>query len=250
MGYGASLRPGEYLPESPFDADRHVAVASVSVWFGSRAFGLDQPNEWPAIKPTCLQIHLNKRKNDQQGTSGAFVIPANPSSAPCLVQWILDFATLNHPLQHGRPLFEQPRFSATRKGFRKLLAEFADLIGLDRSRLVPHSLRYGVIVSMVSQGYSRDQQILRGGWLSESGPVSYWRQSQSAALEIAPAVYDRVSCTAQDLVGVYSSGTSAIQASRMIAALRQPRNESLTPNVEFRLVHRMGNTGIHDWGRF
>ena len=94
------------------------------------------------------------------------------------------------------------------------------LLGVDQRRLVPHCLRYGVVVAMVSNGFDRDAQVLRGGWLAESGPVSYWRQTGAAAKRAATAIYDESSGRAEELVGLYASAEHAVSVSRKVACLR------------------------------
>lgn len=223
VGFGASLRPGEYLPQpdQQFDPRKHVCVENVAVWYGEVAYPLCSDEVLlGSERATSLHIHLSYRKNDAFGSSGAFVIPANPSgSDPCLVAMVVEYARVLRPLE-GRPLFRQPLCPITRQDLRDTLRELAELVGVDPQRLVPHCLRYGAVVSMLAHGADRDQIRLRGGWLAESGPVSYFRQSVEAARRAAAAVYDERAGRVEELVGLYSAASDAVRSSRAVALLR------------------------------
>lgn len=65
VGFGASLRPGEYLPQldQQFDPRKHVCVENIAVWYGEVAYPLCS-NEvlLGSERATSLHIHLSYRK--------------------------------------------------------------------------------------------------------------------------------------------------------------------------------------------
>ena len=182
LGYGCSLRPGEYLITGKRQSLSKVVSASrVYLWWKRQPFALSDSANFPEGPADRVTVTLDTTKNDPYGKG----MPRGVSRAPegaqfCCVTAIERYA------RASRLTPEQPAISVGSKGLgwdyvRTITRLTAIEHGLDPARLVPHSLRHGAPTQMASTGSTVADIRQQGGWASDKGPVTYMLPTFAAA---------------------------------------------------------------------
>ena len=183
-----ATRPGDYL--SPpvqyyIDSNNCIRGEQLAFWFPS----LDDPipathpedfppGEWPS--------HMTFRplfdKANQFGGMGMRAIAANPNFAAtghCSLRMLFSYF-IEYPPQDGLPLFfTAPREFHLYERVNEILKETAVSLGLDPKRLLPHSLRAGVITQLNSGGHSEQDKLAAGAWRTLPGMAPYEKDTQA-----------------------------------------------------------------------
>lgn len=227
--YGASLRPSEYLPRSEAAAGDCVTLNGSSFQCASgKVVRLSSPaDDWPRNDPpVCLTFRVDFRKNNVTGRDGAPMLPVGVDEGCVpLVDWVLSYVRMFRSLlKPDAPMFllqcpGLPPFDYAL--YRGLLREFAVLLGIDPARLVPHSVRYGVVTNMLVHQSSVQQQNLQGGWTGKDGPIPYMRQSVGLAQSRAPAIYDVKASRCEHVLTLYSRADDACDIADRVRMLRR-----------------------------
>ena len=191
LGYGCSLRPGEYLLSGKRRGPSKIVPASkVYLWWDRKPFALSESNLFPVGPADRVTVTLDSTKNDPYGKG----MPRGVSRAPEGAQFCC-VAAIEHYARTNRLTPEQPAISVGLQGLswdyvRTITRLTAIEHGLDPARLVPHSLRHGAPTQMASSGSTVADIRQQGGWASDKGPVTYMLPTFAAADRSAAAIHD------------------------------------------------------------
>lgn len=195
LGYALSLRPQEYLAVAstvPLWKRAHSSLAFF--WFPGleSPFSICSPDAFPpGLRPSAFTLFLDFNKNHQDGDSGPRSMVAAPSGSPfCCLSLLFDFLCQYPPLVDA-PLLSGATTPITPRVVTALFSQTALALGLDPSRLVPHSLRGAALSQMiVSTAFSDVDLLVQGRWKSASGFRPYAHSSLAHARRVSPALYD------------------------------------------------------------
>ena len=175
LGYGCSLRPGEYLTSTQRSRfpSKTVTASRVFLWWGTQPHALSEPESFPSGPADRVTVSLTPTKNDPYGKGMPRAVSRAPSGAQfCCV------AAIERYTRASRLIADQPAISV---GFTGLSWNYIRTItrltaiehGIDPKRLVPHSLRHGAPTQMNSAGLPEAEIRHQGGWASEKGARTY-----------------------------------------------------------------------------
>jgi hypothetical protein len=214
IGYGLSLRPGEYLDMGGTTCGQHQLDAS-SCFF---AFGEAQlvcvcdPQLYPAgVDPTSFFVLLDHTKNQKRGEGGPRAVSATDQPhteqhfgcVPTIFRYFQRYPGRPHALalaSHGR--------AVKWTDLRVLCHLVAQANNLDPQRLVPHSFRSGAVAQIELESEERMAQ--QGGWLSVKGVRVYIRKALAHANSVSAQLHDPSACPLEQtavLFGDHSNGT-------------------------------------------
>ena len=198
LGYGLSLRPGEYLDmgqDKPIGSQ--VCASSCFFAFGEEVIVcVCDPHLYPLGQlPTAFFTLLDSCKNQKRGEGGprAMATPATPvgprefSCVKAMWDYFIAFPGVRNTLAlsaHGSTV----RWS----DIRLLCRKTAEAHNLDPDRLVPHSFRSGALAQIELANVERMRQ--QGGWLTNKGVRVYVRSALHHAYEIAENLHDVRQC--------------------------------------------------------
>jgi hypothetical protein len=211
IGYALSLRPGEYLRVNPPVPLSHQANSSHAVfWFDDMPYYICFPELYPRGRfPDAFSLLIDHYKNDPAGNGGPRSIYANPLYDPtdpdsiCCVREIFTFLSKHPPLQHS-PLLSGMGQQISSSNINKILKMTAVRIGVDPSRLVPHSLRFGVLQQI--EDADEETQLRQGNWNTIQGMRSYTRRSVMHARTITIALHAPSKCPLSHTLYMYATG--------------------------------------------
>jgi len=198
LGYGLSLRPGEYLDMA---RDKLIGsqVCASSCFF---AFGEENivcvcdPQLYPVGQmPTAFFALLDSCKNQKRGEGGPRAmavptVPLGPQEFSC-VQAMWNYFSVFPGVRNTLAL--SAHGSTVRwTDIRELCRLTAVAHNLDPSRLVPHSFRSGALAQIELATVERMRQ--RGGWLTIDGVRTFVRSALHHAYEIAGQLHDPAQC--------------------------------------------------------
>ena len=191
LGYGCSLRPGEYLTSKPRNriTPKTVAASRVFLWWNTQSYALSEPERFPGGPADRVTVTLTSTKNDPYGKGMPRAISRAPDGAQfCCVAAIERYA------RASRLAPDQPAISVGETGLsweyiRTITRLTAIEHGIDPKRLVPHSLRHGAPTQMASSGLPEADIRQQGGWASEKGARTYMLPTLTAADRAAPAIH-------------------------------------------------------------
>ena len=218
LGYALSLRPGEYLEVHPKVPISHQADGSKAVfWFGDDYYFVTNPEKYPRDQtPDAFSLLLDHTKNDHGGNGGPRSVFVNPDYDPadpdsiCCVRVLFEFLSKFPPLPHS-PLLSGLGSQVTSKDINRILKITAIRLGIDPSRLVPHSIRFGGPAQM--EECDEATQMEQGNWRSVQGMRTYTRRSITHARSIARILHAPATCPLSHTIFMYSTGTD--QAARL-----------------------------------
>ena len=210
LGFGLGLRPGEYLQPclSP-SLSRSSDEASSEVhddtrtqnhalhgescffkWDGDDQFySCLRPSLYPTGQPVAFVALLDSSKNDAVGKGGPrAVYSAPPGSKFDCVANIFAFLRRWPPAEGGYILSGLPGQPITSKEINRVLKVFADCVGLDPSRLLPHSVRVGSSSQM--DGMSLHDRMQHTNHRSVTGLLAYYRKPLQLAQRSTAFIHD------------------------------------------------------------
>ena len=189
VGYGASLRPQEYLscPGTTVPLSHQLSTTGSTFWWGDNFWYVYDLSGCPPLdEVTNFASILDFNKNHPLGDGTPRCISRAPPGSPfCMVRILLEYfvkfpATIHTPLlsSHG------PRITSAL--INRLLKLVASKLDLPLHNLSPASLRSGGPNQL--SGFTEEHRCMQGSWKTISGMRAYMRQylshsdSSSAAL--------------------------------------------------------------------
>ena len=197
VGYGLSLRPGEYLDDgTPKSIASQLNASNCFFAFGEEVIvcvcdpHLYPPNELPTAFFTLLDTSKNQRRGEGGPRAMSVAKDAHTDERFGCVQAVWSYFTAHPGVRETLALSshgETVRWS----DIRQLCFMVAKKNGLDPSRFVPHSFRSGAQAQMELAADERKRQ--QGGWLSD-GFRTYARKALHHAYAIADELHDPKAC--------------------------------------------------------
>jgi len=198
LGYGLSLRPGEYLDDGTVKSVSSQLNAS-NCFF---AFGEDvivsvcDPHLYPRGQlPTAFFTMLDSCKNQRRGEGGprAMSLSKEPHTEEHFgcVQTVWKYFTAYPGVRQTLALSAHGA-SVQWSDLRRLCFIIAKKNKLDPLRFVPHSFRSGALAQMQLASDERKRQ--QGGWLSVDGFRAYVRNALQHAYVVADELHDPKAC--------------------------------------------------------
>jgi hypothetical protein len=209
LGFGAALRPAEYLYKS-------TPTAGLLVLKGGLAFFKFADSEafFPCHAPTAYPTHrgpptdfvalFDTQKNDPHGHGAPRAIHAPAAGAAFnLVQMIFDFVRVCPPRSAEAPFLSGVEPMLTPAMIACVTREVATANGLDPDRLLPHSLRVGSLAQLTEA--SEADKCLHGGWQSVGGMHAYARPALEVARRVSASLHDTSASSFEGLRMLYMS---------------------------------------------
>ena len=210
LGFGLGLRPGEYLqpslaPSLPVVSDdassevhdgtttpNHV-LHGESCFFkwqdDDRFYSCLDPSLYPAGQPEAFVALLDSSKNDAVGKGGARAVFSAPAGSKfdCVAN-IFAFLRRCPPAEGGYILSGLQGQPITSKEINRALKVFANHVGLDPSRLLPHSVRVGS--SSQTDGMPLHDRMQHTNHRSVAGLLAYYRKPLQLAQRSTAFIHD------------------------------------------------------------
>lgn len=198
LGYGLSLRPGEYLadPSRPTPLHKQANSSNLFLWWADTDFSVCFPSRFPPTPPSRVSLRLDHLKNDRLGKGGprSFAANPDPSAQVCCVRIVWEYFRACHTPPNSPALYNSAiGHQATRASITSVLNVLAHIHGLDPKRLVPHSIRYGAIQGMLANDIGRESRQFQGGWTSAEGVIHYEQAFLAHGDRVAHAIHDDTS---------------------------------------------------------
>jgi hypothetical protein len=202
----SGMRPSEYKPFYSYKDEKPIALAS-NAFVGNR-----QNDTWSSIldkeqKPNndCL-LFLHTSKADPAGKNPARAISAKPGGPHPLYECA--FTTVNNLLRKYPPLSTPeagilsgvPEPNLVQRRVRAVLALVADEIGIDRRRLVLHSMRLLIVSQLMCHDVDIQTIQLIVGWQSFQGVKAYCRSLVRKTSLHSTALHDTEAISPAQLV--------------------------------------------------
>ena len=199
LGYGLSLRPGEYLtnPHKPVPLKQQANSSSCFFFFGDTAFNVCCPNLYPSGQcPDHFAVFFHHLKNDRVGQGGPRAVARNPTFSPaatdfCCLSEIYTFL-LAYPPSSGLPVMSGGGGPVLWTDLRTVLHLTALRSGLDPERVLPHSNRSGP--NMQLEDFEDSVKMAQGNWTTLPGMRSYVHGSLKHASKVTSALHDIQMC--------------------------------------------------------
>jgi len=207
LGYGLSLRPGEYLDDGTVKGVSSQLNAS-NCFF---AFGEDvivsvcDPHMYPKDQlPTAFFTMLDSCKNQRRGEGGPREMSVSKETHTAehfgCVQTVWEYF-LAHPGVRQTLALSSHGSSVQWSDLRRLCFLVATRNNLDPRRFVPHSFRSGALAQMQLASDERKRQ--QGGWLSIDGFRAYVRNALQHAYALTDELHDSNACPLAQTVGLF-----------------------------------------------
>jgi hypothetical protein len=195
LGYALSLRPQEYLAVRatvPLWKRAHSSLAFF--WFPGlpTPYSVCSPHAYPAgLRPSAFTLFLDFNKNHQDGDAGPrSMAPAPPHAPFCCLLMLFEFLVAYPPLPDS-PLLSGSPVPISPAVVTAVFTRTALALGLDPTRLVPHSLRGAALSQMIASAAFTDIDLLtQGRWKSSAGIRPYAHTSLAHATRVTPSLYD------------------------------------------------------------
>jgi hypothetical protein len=192
LGYGAAFRPCEYLTHANGTAGPHTLRGSLCFfqWVGCPDFfSVTNPTLFPPGLPSHFVALLDSSKHDPLGHGGPRAIARAPTTnAPFCCLTTLFTYLRQYPPAPNAPLLSGANLPLAPAALNRVLKVAAAQLGLDPSRLVPHSLRVGSVCQL--EGLPVESLMRHTGHASPSGLYMYCRASLEHATTVAPMLHD------------------------------------------------------------
>ena len=173
LGYGCSMRPGEYL-QMPKRTRRLPCSASVvHIWWGQKWFAIHDKAAFPPGPADRVTVSLVSTKNDPYGKGPPRGVARAPNDVPfCCVSAIENFAR-HATISPADPAISRGGAALHWNYVRVVTRLVAVENGLDPKRLVPHCIRHGAPTQMGAAGMVDRDIRQQGGWFSDRGANHY-----------------------------------------------------------------------------
>ena len=171
---------------------------------------------FPSLVPSRLSasdfsLLLDHSKRDLAGNGGPRSVTANPGYKPhdpdhiCCVREIFSFLCEYPPLPSS-PLLSGLGAQLSSAPLNALLKDVALSIGLDPHRLVPHSLRFGVLAQIPDAPES--DKMAQGNWSTVGGMRMYCRRSVTLARKIVTDIHSAAVCPVSHSLFMFATPVS------------------------------------------
>jgi hypothetical protein len=197
LAYGLSLRPGEYSDTGKWiPLEKQVSATNCFFIFAHDVcVNVCDPDLYPPLeKPLSFLCSVDRLKNQRQGEGGPRAVSAAPNPTPdffCCVQELFAYFTA-YPGRRGHLAMASHGTAVKQADIRALCRLVAVDLNLDPARLLPHSLRSGVLAQIELEPDERKEQ--QGGWLSKAGMKTYASKCLAHANAIRHLIHDHTLC--------------------------------------------------------
>lgn len=163
-GFVGMLRASEYLGESAETYDDKKVLLTKNV-----RFTLMGKYTTEHSKADEVEIYIRGSKTDQYGEGVFRAFKSQPTSDLCIVKALQHLWLVAKPSQGNRPLFWIPGRGMITRGFiSETLKRTAMDLGETTTGMSSHSLRGGGATTLYAAGYTIEQVMHLGRWLSNS----------------------------------------------------------------------------------
>ena len=190
LGYGLSLRPGEYL--KLFDErrpDEQALTGNVSLWWGNIHFDAHEAEKFPTGPADRLTLAVDFLKNDQLGKGLPRALAKAPRAVFCCLTAIEAFIR-NQRLNANDPFLTTSEGQVHWKTVREILDSTARASGVDPKRLTPQGIRAGAVNQLDAHAHPTETLERQGGWTSTGGLRSYLRTNFRHAERVVEDMHD------------------------------------------------------------
>ena len=190
MGYGLSLRPGEYL--KLFDErrpDEQALAGNVSLWWGETHFDAHEVDKFPPGPASRLTLAVDFLKNDQLGKGLPRALAKTSRATFCCLTTIETFIR-SQKLKANEPILTTSSGQVHWKTIRLILDKTARIGGVDPKRLTPQGIRAGAVNQLDAHAHPTETLERQGGWTSTNGVRSYLRTNFRHADRVADDIHD------------------------------------------------------------
>lgn len=199
------LRPSEWRPFYSHKDGKPIALAS-NAFIGNRENDTWTSLEEPANPNNDCLLFLHTSKADPSGKQPARAISARPDGPHA--KYECAFTTVSNLLRKFPPLripeagilSGVPEANLVQRRVREVLALVADEIGIDRRRLVLHSLRLLIVSQLMCHDVDLQTIQLIVGWQSFQGVKAYCRSLVRKTSVHSTALHDTNAISPAQLV--------------------------------------------------
>lgn len=217
LGYGASLRPGEYtgLATRQVDLDHQCSSSMTHCWFDQHPYCVTDPAAYPPGRlPDHITGLLDFRKNDQRGKGGPWAIARSTAAVDC-VSLLFAYLRVYPPLPHQPLLSGHGAQVNADTHIRPVLSALADLHSFPRANMrASSSIRSGRLVQLDDAPDHVKQQL--GHWRSLNGMLAYHRSTLQLSSRITAQMHDASLCPTTTLQYIYGTAAEAPGPARQI----------------------------------
>jgi hypothetical protein len=189
LGYGLSLRPGEYL-FTGWDRPLIATCCTSHAYFiwDDVFYSICDYASAPQRVPDAFVVYIDSFKNDGSGRNGGpRAIGSDFTAKINLVEVIYDHCNA-FPPPRNVPMLATHTEHLKSRTLNSVLKVVAQRQNLDPERLVPYSLRSGVLTQI--EDASDETKMMQGYWTSAQGMKVYSRMSLTHAKSIAKRIHD------------------------------------------------------------
>jgi hypothetical protein len=237
LGFGLSTRPQELLSVSSSVPLTHQANSSLCFfWFDNCPFNVCHPTLYPKGRlPDGFSLLLDYNKNHQQGAGGPRAVwRSTHMVGRCCVLTAFAFLSIYPPLP-DMPLLSSLGYHLSAATILAIFRATAILHKLDPKRLLPHSMRFGVICQLDSAGFDDATKMRQGDWSTTQGMQVYCHAAVNHAKRIAATVHDATLLPIHYSQHTYATALPGATQSRHVtlASLDAPRpRAALAPSAK------------------
>lgn len=225
LGFGLSTRPQELFRVGHEVPLSHQANSSLCFfWFNDKPYNVCTPALYPpGLLPDGFSMLLDFNKNHQHGAGGPRAVWRSLQlGGRCCVLTAYAFLVAHPPLPDS-PLLSGLGYHLSSATILAVLRATAIRLHLDPARVLPHSLRFGVICQLDSAGYDETTKMRQGDWSTSQGMQVYCHAAITHAKRIAHVVHDATLLPIHYSQHTYATAASASSLSRHVPI------SSLTP---------------------
>jgi len=190
LGTMLSLRPNEYLcvtRDQPVDSTVNTDH-SYCCWGNDTIVKITDKHLFPPGLPSDFLTFVDKRKNDKVGANGPLSFANTPHRTHNPMEYVFDYI-LSYPQSPSTPILAAHGAHLKDDDLNKLLKALAHQLGIDPSRLVPHSARFMAITQLEDASNEEKQRL--GYWKTMAGAQWYARHMLQFGRNIADRLTDK-----------------------------------------------------------
>ena len=207
LAYGLSLRPGEYS-----DTGKRIPIAKqvcatncFFIFAGDVCVNVCDPHLYPPDEePLSFLCCIDKLKNQRHGEGGPRAVSSAPNPTPeffcCVHELFVYFKAF--PGRRGCLALAAHGVAVKQTEIRELCRLVATDLNIDLARLLPHSLRFGVLAQIELE--SDECKEAQGGWLSKAGMKVYASKCLARANSIRHLIHDHSLCPLSHTLMMFS----------------------------------------------
>ena len=191
LGYGCSLRPGEYLKlQVERELDEQVCAGNIGFWWGDTHIPASKSRTFPKRNADRMTLAVDFLKNDQRGKGlpRALARAPSPTEFDCMIA--IEKFVRSRELDPARPLLTTSNGQIKWTEIRIICNEIAITNKLDTKRLLPRSMRAGAVNQLDACNHTSETMERQGGWQSTGGMRSYLRSDFRHADLVSGALHD------------------------------------------------------------